>query len=558
MLSPFDFVTFHATLQNVTEIAGKKGEKCYIFAFEIKTISQNFTIMSKFKTPTLNTLSAKNIAATLVLLFSTVFPATSYGFGTGITFEYTHNNTTCRYEIINRYQRYVELDRCLNTTLGNNADPDKIILPEVVEYQGTKYEVRWINTGAFRDKTGIECLKLPSKVTEIQPYTFEGCTGLKEVQLPDSLRWIYYNAFQNCSSLESITLPQYLYAIGPNVFKGCRNLKFVAFRKYQKGKIEKGGINETTFDISDIDSDTPIYPQTLYTSSDRLSELQQTSPWNLFGEVKASKGYYVEIAGQMVNDLNRSYINLWNTKFGSSGRIYFDPTSSTLTLDNLKWDYSNHSIIDNFGNPKLTIRVKGECILGVDSDDAILFLAGDNTSTTITNADKNSSLTLRLGAKSSGINASRNTQCILDNANLIIESYPDVDSFESGIDGKPGWGTGGMGNLSIINSVVQITKSPASGVAIGGFLSMKLDGCKIITPEDATIGDDYTICENGEAAKKVLIAPIGHPVGINSAKSNTSSGRKGIYTPDGVRLTTPFDMLPRGIYIVNGKKMMKQ
>lgn len=515
--------------------------------------------MSKFKTPTFNALSAKNITATLTFLFSTIFPATSYGFGTGITFEYTHNNTTCRYEIINRYQRYVELDRCLNTTLGNNADPDKIILPEVVEYQGTKYEVRWINTGAFRDKTDIECLKLPSKVTEIQPYTFEGCTGLKEVQLPDSLRWIYYNAFQNCSSLESITLPQYLYAIGPNVFRGCRSLKFVAFRKYRKEKIEKGGINETTFDISDIDSDTPKYPQTLYTSSDRLAELQQTSPWNLFGEVKASSGYYVEIAGQMINDLNRSYLNLWNTKFGSSGRIYFDPATSTLTLDNLKWDYSNRSIIDNFGNPNhLTIKVKGECILGVDTDDDVLFLACDNTTTTITNADKNSSLTLRLGAKSSGINASRDTQCILDNANLIIESYPNVDSFESGIDGKPGWGTGGMGNLSIINSVVQITKSPASGAAIGGFLSLKLEGCEIITPQNATIGDDYTICENGEAAKKVLIAPAGHPVGINSAKTGLKPKHEGIYTLDGVKLTTPFNMLPRGIYIVNGKKMMKQ
>ena len=326
-----------------------------------------------------------------------------------------------------------------------------------------------------------------------------------------------------------------------------------------KKKIEKGGINETTFDISDIDSDTPIYPKTLYTASDRLAELQQTSPWNLFGEVKASSGYYVEVAGQMINDLNRSYLNLWNTKFGSSGRIYFDPATTTLTLDNLKWDYSNHSIIDNFGNPKnLTIKVKGECILGVNTDDVVFFLAGDNTVTTITNANKNSSLTLRLGAKSTGINASRSTQCILKDANLIIESYPDVDSFESGIDGKPGWGTGGMGNLSIINSVVQITKSPASGAAIGGFLSMNLDGCEIITPQNATIGDDYTICENGEAAKKVLIAPTGHPVGIASTKNGAKSKCESIYTPDGVRLTTPFGLLPRGIYIVNGKKVVKK
>ena len=507
--------------------------------------------MNKFKTRNKNTLSAKNITAVLALIFSTVFPVTSYGFGTGITFEYTHNNTTCRYEIINRYQRYVELDRCLNTTYGNNADPDKIILPEVVEYQGTKYEVRWINTGAFRGKTGIECLKLPSKVTEIQPYTFEGCTDLKEVQLPDSLRWIYYNAFQNCSSLESITLPQYLYAIGPNVFRGCRSLKFVAFRKYRKEKIENGGINETTFDISDIDSDTPIYPKTLYTASDRLAELQQTSPWNLFREVKASSGYYVEVAGQMINDLNRSYLNLWNTKFGSSGRIYFDPATTTLTLDKLKGDYSNVSkIITNSGNPDLTIRVKGDCILDFNAgDNTALYLAAN---TTITNYSKSSSLTLRLGTKSSGIKVLANKQCTLDDANIIMESVSNANSFASGINGD------NMGELNIINSVVQITESPANRAAIGGFKSLKIDGCKVITPQNATIGANNTIYENGAAAKKVLIAPAEHPVGIASTKNGTTSKRETVYTPDGVRLTTPFGLLPRGIYIVNGKKVVKK
>lgn len=509
--------------------------------------------MNKFKT--LNKkLSAKNIAAMFALLFPAVFPATSYGFGTGITFEYTHNNTTCRYEIINRYQRYVELDRCLNTTLGNNADPDKIILPEVVEYQGTKYEVRWINTGAFRGKTDIECLKLPSKVTEIQPYTFEGCTGLKEVQLPDSLRWIYYNAFQNCSSLESITLPQYVYAIGPNVFRGCSRLKFVAFAKKREGTIA-GGINETTFDISDIDSSTPEYPKTLYTSSNRVAELQSTSPWNLFGEVKASKGYNVEFMGQMINDFNRTYLNLWNTQFGSSGRIYFDPTYSRLTLDKLQGDYSNVSkIITNSGNPDLTIRVKGECILDFNAgDNTALYLAAN---TTITNYNSSSSLTLRLGTKSSGIKVLGSKQCTLDNANVIIESVADANSFESGINGKM-WNSGDMGELCITNSVVQITNTPANSAAIGGFKSLKLDGCEIITPQNATIGEDNTICENGEAAKNVLIAPAGHPVGINSAKNNATPKRETIYTPDGVRLTTPFSMLPRGFYIVNGKKVLK-
>ena len=35
--------------------------------------------MNKFKTRNKNTLSAKNITAVLALIFSTVFPVTSYG-----------------------------------------------------------------------------------------------------------------------------------------------------------------------------------------------------------------------------------------------------------------------------------------------------------------------------------------------------------------------------------------------------------------------------------------------------------------------------------------------
>lgn len=45
--------------------------------------------------------------------------------------------------------------------------------------------------------------------------------------------------------------------------------------------------------------------------------------------------------------------------------------------------------------------------------------------------------------------------------------------------------------------------------------------------------------------------------GISSVTADTPQGKRGIYTLDGMRLNGALDNLPAGIYIVDGRKVVK-
>lgn len=48
------------------------------------------------------------------------------------------------------------------------------------------------------------------------------------------------------------------------------------------------------------------------------------------------------------------------------------------------------------------------------------------------------------------------------------------------------------------------------------------------------------------------------PTGISTPTADTAAKRRGIYTLQGVKLNTAFDRLPAGVYIVDGKKVVKK
>lgn len=73
-------------------------------------------------------------------------------------------------------------------------------------------------------KTAITDVSMPSGVTAINSYAFEGCSSLALAELPAGLTAVYSNAFLNCSSLALTELPAGLTAIGGGAFRGCSSL----------------------------------------------------------------------------------------------------------------------------------------------------------------------------------------------------------------------------------------------------------------------------------------------------------------------------------------------
>lgn len=81
----------------------------------------------------------------------------------------------------------------------------------------------------------------------------------------------------------------------------------------------------------------------------------------------------------------------------------------------------------------------------------------------------------------------------------------------------------------------------------------------------SVIAENLTLLVADEAAEKlralgaeVEVRPHGNPDGIEDILAAPGQKLKGIYTLTGNRLDTPFDKLPSGIYIVNGKKVTKK
>ena len=77
---------------------------------------------------------------------------------------------------------------------------------------------------AFWGCSGLTSLNLPAGITEIGEGTFYGCSGLTSLNLPAGITWIGYEAFSGCSGLTSLNLPAGITWIGYEAFSGCSGL----------------------------------------------------------------------------------------------------------------------------------------------------------------------------------------------------------------------------------------------------------------------------------------------------------------------------------------------
>ena len=250
--------------------------------------------------------------------------------------------------------------------------------------------------------------------------------------------------------------------------------------------------------------------------------------------------YDLYFIGVQVTDLNKDKLS--GISGVKSGTVSYDPDTKTLHLKNAVVE-TRTSIIVNEGVDNLTIKAEGTCSLTVTRGGGMpVFTKGDELSTIITGISGTERPSLVLSSYFA------NPILQLSSAPLTIRNINLTATSQAyGIEGSGG-------ALAIEYSTVHVNCNVGS---ISGFgKSVTLKGCKIATPEGAEF-DDGTLKLNGKTVmEEVLIVPDG-TVGINTATSRKPN-REIICTPDGVRLTTTFDKLPRGIYIVNGKKIIKK
>ena len=84
-----------------------------------------------------------------------------------------------------------------------------------------------IGSYTFYGCSGLTSVTIGNSVTSIGSYAFDGCSGLTSITIPESVTTIGNYAFSNCSGLTSIAIPNSVTSIGSSAFYRCSRLTSV-------------------------------------------------------------------------------------------------------------------------------------------------------------------------------------------------------------------------------------------------------------------------------------------------------------------------------------------
>ena len=120
---------------------------------------------------------------------------------------------------------------------------------KLIQYPAGKHEVSYtIPSGvtsvaeyAFEGNWTLTSITIPNSMTSIGDYAFFFCDGITSMTIPNNITSIGDGAFTNCHRLERITIPNSVKSIGKEAFMYCDGLTSIAIPSSVKS------INEDTF-----------------------------------------------------------------------------------------------------------------------------------------------------------------------------------------------------------------------------------------------------------------------------------------------------------------------
>ena len=131
------------------------------------------------------------------------------------------------YYYLNDEDDYAEVTYQYELSEDNYAflpENTKLVIPSEVTYNEKTYDVRYINSGAFRNCDKIYMVEIPGSVLIVGSSAFNGCKNLWGATLNEGVKSLEMSVFEGCSYLGKVSLPSSMKQIDNYAFKGCTNL----------------------------------------------------------------------------------------------------------------------------------------------------------------------------------------------------------------------------------------------------------------------------------------------------------------------------------------------
>ena len=249
---------------------------------------------------------------------------------------------------------------------------------------------------------------------------------------------------------------------------------------------------------------------------------------------KAQVAYDLAVAGKKVTSANCNDLSVIE---GVRGTVSYDPTANVLTLQNAE-------IITEGNINAIYSKIDGMTlkVIGINK------LKAHKAAITLRNP-----MTIN-GGGTLKVESEKDCAIFLFSTDLTIENCTvEADSEVYGIAGVDGT----TENLTIKNAEVEAEGK--EGGSIRDLATLTLIGCNITKPAGAAFDASlHGVVLNGEIVKtEVEITKDATAIGAAIAQT-TATAAQGNYTISGVRLSNELQNLSKGIYIVNGKKVVKQ
>ena len=374
-----------------------------------------------------------------------------------------------------------------------------------------------IGNYAFEYCTGLASITIPNSVTSIGSSAFYGCSGLTSVTIPNSMTSIGNSAFYGCSGLTSITIPSSVTSIGEGVFYGCNGLTSV--------KVDKAtplSIGSYTFtNRADATLYVPYGSKAAYLAADYWKEFKEIIEF-VDGDVNSDYETdvldVVDIVRYVVGTPAETFVPIL-ADINSDGNV--NVADAVVLVNDIAGD-------QNFARSTAPRHVNVEetlTLTQLDDNSLSLSLQNDREYTAfqfdvIVPAD--------VDITKMALNAQRKQKHQLL-YNKVGEGHYRVAAISTS-------------NRTFLNNSGELLNILPADMLSG---DVTISNIHFFTPD----GSDYTFAD-------VSLSVV---TGIQSLTSTPSpKGEMSVYTLDGRRVSvSSTSMLPTGMYIINGKKVVR-